>query len=151
MGLVNSLGGDVFRTGGDNGLRDTNWVSGGGTEGGDGASGGRESLEFLDAPPEEFDNFGEVPAFDTNSACGTGLARGFGDWILVAAVRVAGTSSSESESEDSDDEDVDTSLSSRNSNTFGTFFACSADCGDDSEAACDFTTFLEPLFWAEEA
>lgn len=80
-------------------------------------------------------DFDDVLDSDTNSACGTGLVRGLGDWIFVRACAwVEGAaSSSEEESED------DSSFSSRNSNTLGTFFAGSAGLsGEDLEAACDF-------------
>lgn len=91
---------------------------------------------------------GEVPAFEAKIAWGTGLARGFGDWILVAAVRAVGRGSSSSESEDSEEDDEeddaeDASLSSRNSNTLGTFFVGSVDCVGGIGAASGFSTFLE--------
>lgn len=143
---------DVFRADGDICFR----VSVGGTDGGDGAGGGRKSLVALDAPPAgDLVVFGEAPVFDTKTACGMGLARGFGDCIFVTVDRVAGISSSESDS-DSDSEgsdedtDEDPSLCSRNwkTSTSVTCFAGSG-VGGDGEAACDFTFCLEVLFRVE--
>lgn len=133
-------------------------VSVGGTDGGDGAGGGRKSLVTFDAlPAGDLVVFGEAPFFDTKTACGMGLARGFGDCIFVTVDWVAGMSSSESESDsDSDSEgsdedtDEDPSLCSRNwkTSTSVTCFAGSGVGGDD-EAACGFTFCLEVLFRVE--
>lgn len=144
---------DGFRAGGDICLR----VSVVGTDGGDGASGRRKSLGALDAPPAgDLVGFGEALVFDTKRACGTGLARGFGDCIFVTADWVAGKSSSESDSDsdsDGSDEDADeeSSLFSRNWKT-STSVTCFADSGGggDGEAACGFTICLEILLRAEE-
>lgn len=141
---------DGFRPGGDIGFRSV-----GGTDGGDGAGGGRKSTGALDAPPAgDLVGLGEAPVFDTKTACGTGLARGFGDCMFVTADWLVGMSSSESDS-DSDSEvsdedaDEDASLCSRNWKT-STSVTCFAGSGGDGEAACGFPVCLEVLFRAEE-
>lgn len=87
--------------------------------------GGRVSLGLLDLV---IDGGVTIGFCETNSECGTGLDRGFGDWILARAwACTGGVTSSSSEDSDSDDEDEDeddvSSSSSKNSNTLGTFLA----------------------------
>ena len=84
-----------------------------------------------------------------NNACGTGLVRGLGDWILVMAcawASVGASSSDESDDDDSELSEDESSFLSRNSKTLGAFFAGSAGLsGEGSEAACGFRGCLRPF------
>lgn len=111
--------------------------------------GGRESLGLLDLV---IDGGVTIGFCETNSECGTGLDRGFGDWILATAwACIGGVGSSSSEDSDSDDEDEDededgvSSSSSRNSNTFGTFLAGSRGFCGAVEAASGFEACFDEL------
>lgn len=113
-----------------------------------GAGGGwRESLELLDIV---VDGGATIGFCETNSGCGMGLDRGFGDWILAMTwACTGGAGSSSSEDSDSDDEDDDDDVeppSSKNSNTLGTFLAGStALSGGASGAAGAFKAFFDAL------
>lgn len=112
------------------------------------AGGGRKSLGLLDLV---IDGGVTIGFGETNSECGAGLDRGFGDWILAiawACTEVVGPSSSEDSDSDDEDEDEDdgSSSSSRNSNTLGTFLAGSTglSCGA-AGAASGFEACFDEL------
>jgi hypothetical protein len=79
-------------------------------------------LGLFDAGGEGTAFFGGVLPPDTKTPCGTGFARGLGDWILVVVCAGRGgvgcSSSDESDSDDSDESEVaseeELSFSSRN-------------------------------------
>lgn len=112
--------------------------------------GGCESLGLLDLV---MDGGATIGFCETNSECGMGLDRGFGDWILaITGACTAGVGFSSSEDSDSDDDDEDededdvSSSSSRNSNTLGTFLAGSTglSCGA-AGAASGFEACFDEL------
>jgi hypothetical protein len=62
-------------------------------------------LGLFDAGAEGTAFFGGVLPPDTKTPCGTGFARGLGDWILVVVCAGRGVGCSSSDESDSDDSD----------------------------------------------